>query len=639
MPRSLIIALPMMLVVCLLPGFSKTAGALDLASDLQGAAAPSIAMRPFSVRIKLSNAGQQGVLVAQGGQANGWTLFMRKGELFFMMNRANQRDILSAKVTNAENIEASIGPKFVAQLKVNGVEVAKKTFGGLLPSQPIDGLQVGRDLAAPVGDYAVPIAFDGLISAATLEIGDEVPAPPFVGSVPAGGVVPKMDVKEQMKHPLPDRDKFGGFTGITTRSSGYFRVENLKGRWFFITPEGHPFIALGTNHTGPTIRDQGRDNGLWKRWNDSPDLTATEMLRIIQDLGFTAGDVYQPESTYTRTLPWISFFWYGASNHTFIDVFNEQTMADVTRRAFVHAKSVSDNPWVLGIGGPDLSIWDDKLVRQYRNLKPDAPGRQRYAQFLMGRYQRDIAAFNKVYGTRFESFHDLAAQEKLVYPGDAEDDKLDAWTLRWRLPVPPEKSANPAVTRDNDNFCALIASTLFPKVRAAVRRGAPNHLFLGEDLAVRMIPDAVIKAMAPHVDAYLAQAVEVSPQRPPEWQVFQGDRWEHEYALLHKPIVIVDWGAVFSFGEAFDCKGATIKPEREASDEAARFITDAFERPYTIGLFLCKLWGNHGNDKNFFQDRATRTYLRPDATPYEYRTEALKRGLLEARRRVFEPQE
>jgi hypothetical protein len=309
-------------------------------ADLQGDAAPRIKMRPFSIRIELSQQGTQGVLAAHGGQAQGWALIVRDGELRFIVNRDNQRSYLTAKMQSAKIVEASIGSQGMARLMLDGVEVAKKASGGLLTAQPIDGLQIGRDLAAPVGDYAVPFAFDGVISAASLEIGDEVPA--------------------------------------------------------------------------------------------------------------------------------------------------------------------------------------------------------------------------------------------------------------------------------------------------------PNHLFLGEHLAVRMIPDAVITAMAPHIDAYLAQAVEVSPQRPPEWQVFQRDRWDHEHALLKKPIIVVDWGAVFSLGGAFEFKGATIKPEKEASDEAAQFVLDAFERPYIIGLFLCKLWGNHGNDARFFQDRAARAYLKPDATEFPYRTEALRKANFEAQRRVFD---
>jgi hypothetical protein len=445
-----------------------------------------------------------------------------------------------------------------------------------------------------------------------------------------------MKVQAQREHPQPDRDPYGGSMSAQLAATGYFRVEQVKGRWFFVTPEGHPFIAIGANHTGPTLRDKAGQEGLWKRWGGSADETAKNMLPIIQGMGFTAGDVYQPESTYTCTLPWISFFWYGESNHTFIDVFDQRVMLEVRQRAYDHAKSLADNPWVLGIGGPNLNIWDAKLVRKYRELTPNSAGRKRYVDFIRARYHQDITAFNKVYSTDFAGWNDLSTEDKLSYPCDAEEDELDQLLLRWRLPVTAERSANPAMTRDNDAFCALVASTLFPQVRAAVKRGAPNHLFLGEHLAVRMIPDEVIKAMAPHVDGYLAQAVEVSPQRPPEWQVFQTDRWDHEYELLQKPIIIVDWGAVFSLGEAFENKGAIIKPEREASDDAAKFVLDAFQRPYIIGLFVCKLWGNHRNDMQFFENRAARAYLKPDATEFPYRTQSLRAANFEAQCRVFE---
>ena len=49
-------------------------------------------------------------------------------------------------------------------------EIAKQQLPGLLPSQPKDGLQAGRDLGAPVGNYAAPFAFDGVIRSATLDI-------------------------------------------------------------------------------------------------------------------------------------------------------------------------------------------------------------------------------------------------------------------------------------------------------------------------------------------------------------------------------------------------------------------------------------------------------------------------------------
>lgn len=114
------------------------------------------------------------------------------------------------------------------------------------------------------------------------------------------------------------------------------------------------------------------------------------------------------------------------------------------------------------------------------------------------------------------------------------------------------------------------------------------------------------------------------------------ERWLNACKSLQKPVVFVDWGALFSYRAPLEDRGATIKPEGEASDETAKCVTDAFERPYINGLFLCKLLGNHRNDANFFQDRATRTYLRNDGPAYEYRTNALKQANIEVQKSVLQ---
>ncbi len=50
---------------------------------------------------------------------------------------------------------------------------------------------------------------------------------------------------EREKAPL---DKFGGLTqGPAFNASGYFRTEKRDGRWYLVTPQGHPFYSLGVN--------------------------------------------------------------------------------------------------------------------------------------------------------------------------------------------------------------------------------------------------------------------------------------------------------------------------------------------------------------------------------------------------------
>jgi len=59
--------------------------------------------------------------------------------------------------------------------------------------------------------------------------------------------------QQQLKTWLAEReksslDKFGGWNkGPAFKASGFFRTEKRDGRWYLVTPEGHPFYSLGVN--------------------------------------------------------------------------------------------------------------------------------------------------------------------------------------------------------------------------------------------------------------------------------------------------------------------------------------------------------------------------------------------------------
>ncbi len=44
------------------------------------------------------------------------------------------------------------------------------------------------------------------------------------------------------------RDQYGGWTGVRVAATGFFRVQQIGGRWWFITPEGNGFLSVGVNH-------------------------------------------------------------------------------------------------------------------------------------------------------------------------------------------------------------------------------------------------------------------------------------------------------------------------------------------------------------------------------------------------------
>ncbi|WP_065261919.1 beta-galactosidase [Pseudomonas bananamidigenes] len=65
--------------------------------------------------------------------------------------------------------------------------------------------------------------------------------------------------QQQLKTWLAEReksslDKFGGLNkGPAFKASGFFRTEKLDGRWYLVTPEGHPFYSLGVNTVSPEV--------------------------------------------------------------------------------------------------------------------------------------------------------------------------------------------------------------------------------------------------------------------------------------------------------------------------------------------------------------------------------------------------
>jgi hypothetical protein len=61
---------------------------------------------------------------------------------------------------------------------------------------------------------------------------------------------------------FPDRDAYGGFASTHAKATGFFRVEQIDGRWWFVDPDGHLFYSTGVNGVGPGVgtRVAGRED-------------------------------------------------------------------------------------------------------------------------------------------------------------------------------------------------------------------------------------------------------------------------------------------------------------------------------------------------------------------------------------------
>ncbi len=61
---------------------------------------------------------------------------------------------------------------------------------------------------------------------------------------------------------MPGRDVYGGFVSTKAQATGFFHVEQIDGRWWFVTPDGHLFFSTGVNGVGvgSGTRTAGRED-------------------------------------------------------------------------------------------------------------------------------------------------------------------------------------------------------------------------------------------------------------------------------------------------------------------------------------------------------------------------------------------
>jgi arylsulfatase len=158
-------------------------------------AAPHVYNRPHSITadVEVPADGADGVLVAQGGIAGGYILYMKDGRLHYAHNYAG-RDLLEVsspatipaghrtlryefEPTGPPDLKVGKGTPGRAQLYVDGVLVANADFPHTTPLFfELEGLNVGVDEGSPVidGRYPSPFAFTGTIHSVTIDVSGDL---------------------------------------------------------------------------------------------------------------------------------------------------------------------------------------------------------------------------------------------------------------------------------------------------------------------------------------------------------------------------------------------------------------------------------------------------------------------------------
>jgi hypothetical protein len=176
--------------------------------------------------------------------------------------------------------------------------------------------------------------------------------------------------------------RYGGYTDTSAKATGFFRVEKIDGRWWFVDPEGHLFLSLGVDVVRPEMatpaagreaffralpppellparrpdREPGASFFSWnlfrrfgERWNSAwVDLT----LRRMDAWGLnTVANWSDPRLWEAKRKPYViplESWLTGTSYLGLPDVHSEEFAREADERARRQCAPRRDDPWLLG---------------------------------------------------------------------------------------------------------------------------------------------------------------------------------------------------------------------------------------------------------------------------------------------------
>lgn len=348
--------------------------------------------------------------------------------------------------------------------------------------------------------------------------------------------------------PVPP-GRYGGDTRAQLKATGFFRVEKSPaGRWRLVDPDGHPYFNIGMAVVKASVgrsetalaarRAKYGDEAAWA------EKTADE----LRAAGFNGTGAWSDDShlrANPRPLPytvvWNFMSEYGklrggtrqlAGNigypHNAIFVFDPAFETFCDRHAAEKLAPLKNDPWLLG------HFSDNELP-----FRPDT----------------------------LDSFLKLPADD----PGAVA---TRAWLQKRR-----SSPDSPPTDEDRAAFLEHVVDTYYGTVARAVRKHAPNHLYLGSRLHGRALRrEAVWRAAGRHLDVV---SVNIYGMWTPDASLFRDwEKWSS------RPFLVTEWYAKGMDSGLGNVSGAgwVVKTQADRGKYYQHFALGLLEAPNCVGF-------------------------------------------------------
>lgn len=438
---------------------------------------------------------------------------------------------------------------------------------------------------------------------------------------------------------LQKQDRFGGLKtlGIHAKATGKWRTENLNGRWWFITPEGNPFLMIavdgvdlkGDNTNSNTVEFPGRPElsrtfgtlppkdgafadcwfklpkGFWGADRDGIwrfNFLFSNMIRAfgpetyvkkVDDLtnrrlvawGFNSfgkwnwrgpiGD--RPKLPYIQVAgpmpePGVSLTCY---NGDFTDPWDPNLPKAVVNTVQDFQRRFGQDPYYIGFTIGNEGWWGIEVTKAMLKSVPAGYAKKAFIARLVAAHQ-DIAALNRICGTTFTSFAQLAGDDLTPLA-----DKLKG---------------------DLSAFVEESSRRYYGLWRQAVDTHDPQRIMISSSFVIWWLSSPEwVRGCIPYCDVLMLDAYPLTADG------ILKDYVEPFAVPADKPVMIGEYGFTTS-ERGFKAFGSNVASQRERGLHYQRLNETLFAHPNWIGSMwflyydqpsLGRNWDGSGESHNF----------------------------------------
>ncbi|MEM6777054.1 MAG: hypothetical protein AAF670_05320 [Planctomycetota bacterium] len=302
-------------------------------------------------------------------------------------------------------------------------------------------------------------------------------------------------------------DPYGGFTDVQGERTGFFHAEEIDGRWWLVTPEGHGFFGIGLSHPvtsfsrGAVTFSYKGDQEAWLRdgiqkmrqlgyncvWSGP---YSTERVRLgFVDIALAERVYLEERIPHAIHVPLIKHQVELAPGELRPDVFSDEYAQFVDDHVTRYVSPHINNPWIMGYYyGFGSFMRSGMWLNETLGRDPGSAGREHLISTLEARYEGDIQKLNDVYEKDFQSFAELRESGSIEYP-------VRAFAY----------SNDPDIAADQEMLIAEIIERVHRLGHSAIRNIDTNHMVLGCYVKGVTYSADIWKRVKPYVDLLAPQ--------------------------------------------------------------------------------------------------------------------------------------